>query len=172
MISLISFPHDRIIGALRKEFSMSPIAKFAMEQAVSSVIGVKGGKRWRCSCCGLGNFTRDQVQLDHTDPVVPLGSSAKEMSWDLIIDRMFKCPVNNLKCLCKECHRTKTNGENEERNLAKKVTEAMQVLPSFVTYKQAEDLIKAIPGDLKISGKNLGIMTRIIVKWFNELEKK
>ena len=151
---------------------MSPISKYAMELAVSEMTGERGGKRYRCVDCGLGNFVRKEVQLDHRDPVVPLGTSAEEMSWDEIIDRMFKCPVDNLQCLCKECHTKKTNEERKDRNMAKKVKEVMKNLPSFITADQAEDLVKMIPEDLKISGENLGILVKTAIRWYISLEKK
>ena len=80
--------------------------------------GPRGGARYRCAECG-GSFPATKTQIDHLEPVIPLDTPAKEMSFDEIINRMW-CPIDNLQCVCVECHKIKSKAENAERRRIKK----------------------------------------------------
>ena len=75
--------------------------------------GPRGGKMYRCAACGIA-FPAAQVQVDHIDPIIPIGTAAKDMSWDTIIDRIF-CSADNLQVLCKSDHKQKSAAEMRER---------------------------------------------------------
>ena len=51
---------------------------------------------------------------DHIDPVVPIGKTQQEMSYDEIVERLF-CDSSNIQCLCKLCHDSKSDQENKQR---------------------------------------------------------
>ena len=51
---------------------------------------------------------------DHIEPVVPIGKTQQEMSYDELVDSIF-CDRDNIQCLCKSCHDAKSKQENEER---------------------------------------------------------
>ena len=59
-----------------------------------------------------------QAHVDHIDPVVPIGTSFDDMSWDHFIERLF-CEASNLQVLCADCHKTKTLAENRQRKVFK-----------------------------------------------------
>jgi len=65
---------------------------------------------YKCATC-LQIFDRHSVQIDHTEPVVPLEGWD---NWDGYIARMF-CSEDKMSCLCKPCHKSKTYLENELR---------------------------------------------------------
>ena len=124
-ISIQQIPHNLISGAIRRVFSRSETCKAARSRAKHpETKGPRGGNRYICQECGNLFGARD-TQIDHNVPVIPLGSSLKDMSWDRYIERLF-CDVSNLDCLCKGCHKQKTQAENKiRREMKKKVKEGM-----------------------------------------------
>jgi len=66
---------------------------------------------YKCADCGDG-FKRNQVQLDHIDPVIDikLGST----NWDDYINRLLP-DVSGFQVLCENCHDNKTRIEDELR---------------------------------------------------------
>lgn len=100
-----------LIGAARKIFRWSRERKEALKRA--SV----GTKKWACSVCNevVGPKERD---VDHIIPVNDV--KALKWSWDAFYDRLF-CSADNLRVLCKPCHKKKTAAEAKIRAKARKV---------------------------------------------------
>lgn len=108
-----------ILSAIKRCFSRSPTHRSALQGALQKdTIGPRGGKRYCCAICGQ-SYGIKEVQVDHKDPIIPLDTLSKDMSWDEIIKRTF-CSENNLQVLCTECHKLKSKGENMERKEEKK----------------------------------------------------
>ena len=112
-IDFFKIPKSQIIGAIRRIFSMSTLYKHVKNKALSDEVGVRGGKMCICNVCGKSS-PWSKCSVDHRETVVPLDSSAEEMSFDLIISRMW-CSQDNLQVLCEECHDLKTLAENNIR---------------------------------------------------------
>jgi 5-methylcytosine-specific restriction endonuclease McrA len=71
----------------------------------------------KCELCG--NLVKsDEIQIDHVQPVVPIGTNYRDMSLDELFSRM-DCDESNLQALCKECHDKKSKEENEQRKIRK-----------------------------------------------------
>jgi hypothetical protein len=65
---------------------------------------------YSCSCCA-GLFGRQEIQLDHTDPVVPVEGWD---NWEGFITRLY-CDASGYSVMCRPCHKSKTFLENELR---------------------------------------------------------
>lgn len=65
---------------------------------------------YRCEGCKK-IFQQKELQIDHVEPIVGLEGF---VSWDMYIERMF-CGYEKLQALCKPCHQTKTQEENQIR---------------------------------------------------------
>lgn len=94
----------------RKTFRWSPGYKAALKRAF--VEKRDGIEYYRCESKGE-IVPRDQKQVDHIEPVVPVGAPWDRL-WDGIRTRMF-VTEDKLQVLCKPCHRKKTNSENSQR---------------------------------------------------------
>ena len=116
-------PKSRIIGAMRRIFSMSELYKHVKNARLSEEKGPRGGKMVVCDGCGK-SFPWSSTQVDHVEDVTPVDKSAAEMSYDEIVERMWcmQCEnqLDNLQVLCKECHDAKTEAENKIRRANKK----------------------------------------------------
>lgn len=109
-----------IFGALRRCWASHPRRKAILAAAVHpDIVGPRGGKRIICQECG-GDFGQGNIAVDHIEPVVPIGTDRRSMSWDEVVDRMMHCPDSNLQPICKDCHSIKTKAENKERRELKK----------------------------------------------------
>lgn len=172
IIILNESPKPEIICALRGVFRRSLLIKEARALAISVHKGVRGGNMYDCWMCKKP-FLVAVTQVDHWNPVIPLHLSAQEMSYDLIISRMW-CPIDNLKVLCIPCHKEKTNIERAERARMKKIKDMLKELPSKVTFEQASNLFDSIPKEVssKISGLRIGIITKLVVKWYLSLQEE
>ena len=93
----------------RKTFRWSPAYRDAVKGAE---IKTPAGLRYKCKACG-NLVERHEKQVDHIRPVVETGTKWNG-SWDYYRDRLF-VPVAELQVLCKGCHKSKTNAENQER---------------------------------------------------------
>jgi len=63
----------------------------------------------------------DQCQKDHLLPFIPI-KQGWTWSWDEIINNLF-CDIEGYRILCKsQCHRIKTERENEERKRLRNLT--------------------------------------------------
>jgi 5-methylcytosine-specific restriction endonuclease McrA len=108
-------------GAVRRVFSRSELRKAALAR---NQIQHHDTERPRvtawvfCDHCGLV-FPKYLADVDHIEPIVPLGSSLEEMTWTELVDRVF-CDTVNLQVLCESCHDVKTQAENKERRRLKK----------------------------------------------------
>jgi 5-methylcytosine-specific restriction endonuclease McrA len=101
--------HPRLKEVLKRE---------RIERNLIRKDGTKGALRvfYRCDVCG-GEFPAKNIQVDHVQPVGPTPGSKlapPELTWDTFIGRLF-CPAENLKTVCKTCHKKKTDKETAER---------------------------------------------------------
>jgi 5-methylcytosine-specific restriction endonuclease McrA len=104
-----------IFGALRRCWARHPRRRSIIEAGIHPTeTGPRGGKRISCECCGEF-FSQGAIAVDHIDPVVPIGTARRDMTWDEVVDRMFHCPDSNLQRVCKDCHSAKTKEENKKR---------------------------------------------------------
>ncbi len=119
-----SSPKERnlIKGAIRRVFSRSELRKRALDAALIKDYSDPSRKRvtrWgKCTECQTLTPLY-LLEIDHENPIIPLGSSLEEMSWDEVIDAVW-CDERNLKAKCKPCHSLKTKAENKERRRIKK----------------------------------------------------
>lgn len=70
-----------------------------------------GRNQYKCESCN-GTFTKNEIQLDHIDPVVD--PERGFVGFDEWIDRMFAYS-DGWSTKCKPCHQVKTQAENEIR---------------------------------------------------------
>lgn len=111
-----------IKGGIRRVFGRSELRQRVIQNGI--VKGHKDPKRkavkfWvKCQECGKME-AKSNVQIDHSEPVVPVNRSFEEMSFDELVDRMW-CEEKGLSILCKPCHAIKTKAENKERRRIKK----------------------------------------------------
>jgi len=103
---------NKLLGAVKRVFSRSQLRKDVMEKALSKKRGPRGGKMYTCSAC---KKPYSKVQVDHKDPVIPIGQAFKDMSWDLVIEQRLYCTPKNLQVLCTDCHKLKSKQEAKER---------------------------------------------------------
>lgn len=99
--------NGRIKAQLRKLWLWSNIRSQAIKNA--TIYAPNTGKRKkilgiRCNVCNR-LLERNEVTVDHINAVGAWND------WNLVIDRLLFCPINNLQVLCKECHNDKTNRE-------------------------------------------------------------
>lgn len=68
--------------------------------------------KYQCAEC-KGLFDQKETQMDHIIPVVdPLIGF---VDWNTYIIRLF-AEVDNYQCLCKPCHKVKSERENADRS--------------------------------------------------------
>lgn len=119
----------RIKGAIRRAFRLSPQMKEVLGKArvelppklkKNGLPGKKNQVRYTCAVCKK-LFSKDNVQVDHLSPVIPLWKKESDMTYDDIARGVF-CNLDNLQVICStpiknnngvsSCHRLKTNEEN------------------------------------------------------------
>lgn len=103
-------------GAIRRVFARSDLRRAILAISVVDYSDEKRPrvKKWSlCPVCSQYIPTYLMV-VDHVEPLVPISTSLENMSWDTVIDRTW-CEKNNLKAICKPCHKIKTKRENKER---------------------------------------------------------
>lgn len=108
-------------GAIRRVFSRSDLRRAVLEACRTDYMD---SKRPRVKKWGICNTCKQHeplylMQVDHIDPIVPVEKTLEQMSWDTVVDRVW-CDKNNLQCVCKECHHTKTKEEGKLRREFKK----------------------------------------------------
>ena len=59
------------------------------------------------------------MQVDHIKPIISLNETLEDLTWDELVDRIW-CNHENLRAVCKPCHKIKTKEENKERRRIKK----------------------------------------------------
>jgi 5-methylcytosine-specific restriction endonuclease McrA len=119
-----SNPKERSLlkGAIRRVFSRSELRRRALDAAQVKDYQDPSRKRvtrWgKCAACqNLEPLYK--MQIDHKDPIIPVGETLEDQSWDKVIDRVW-CDERLLQALCKPCHDQKTKAENAERRRLKK----------------------------------------------------
>lgn len=117
-------PKERnlIKGAIRRVFSRSELRRQALDKAL--VKDYHDPSRARVSrwgrCAECDKLTPLYLmEIDHKDPVVPLGMSLEDMDWNQVIDRVWS-DERNLQAVCKPCHKAKSKEEMKERRRIKK----------------------------------------------------
>lgn len=108
-------------GAIRRIFSRSEIRRRVL--ATVSIEHYDANrprvKKWSlCPNCKLKTPSY-QMQLDHVEPVIHLGESLDDITWDELVTRIW-CSEDNLEPLCLTCHRIKSKLENSQRRKIKK----------------------------------------------------
>lgn len=104
-------------GAIRRVFSRSELRRAVIDAAV--IEGYHDPSRprvtkWcRCDECKQPN-PKYLTECDHLDPLIPLNKRLEDLSWDTVVDRTF-CEKNNLRAICKPCHKQKSKLENKQR---------------------------------------------------------
>jgi 5-methylcytosine-specific restriction endonuclease McrA len=110
-------------GAIRRVFSRSELRKRILDAAVVKDYSDPSRKRvtrWgKCAECGKLEPAY-LLEIDHKEPIIPVGQTLDDMDWDEIIDSIW-CDERKLQALCSECHYRKTKTENSERRRIKKV---------------------------------------------------
>ena len=74
---------------------------------------------FKCTICDK-EYKRNEVDIDHVEPVGPTPGSQlapPELTWDMFIARMF-CGPENLRIVCKPCHKEHTMQDMRERREA------------------------------------------------------
>lgn len=67
---------------------------------------------YKCAQCSVDTFKRDEVELDHVEPVIPIKDGFT--TWDEYIRRLFP-KAEGYQVLCKNCHSAKTMIEDTLR---------------------------------------------------------
>lgn len=117
-------PKERnlVKAALRRVFSRSELRRKAVEKVLVKDYADPQRPRvtkWgRCAECQTMTPLY-KMQVDHRDPLIPIGKGLEDLSWDEVVDRLW-CPEENLQALCDTCHRAKSSLEAKARKLAKK----------------------------------------------------
>ncbi len=71
--------------------------------------------KYECAMC-KELFGPKEVQIDHIESVIDIVKGWE--SWDVYIERLF-CDIENLACLCKQCHSVKTAAEVHMRKFSR-----------------------------------------------------
>jgi hypothetical protein len=73
---------------------------------------------YQCAICKVDSFKRQEVNLDHIEPVVPIESSWHQEDgspdWNIFIKRLF-VGQEGFQVICLNCHDAKTQIEDEMR---------------------------------------------------------
>jgi hypothetical protein len=114
----------QIRGALRNVWRFHPVLQEVLrrDRIERPYVKVDGSVSrvprvfFRCYVCNT-EHSRKNIDIDHRIPVGDTPGSALAapgLTWDMFIDRLF-CPASNLACICKPCHKEKSNRETAER---------------------------------------------------------
>lgn len=113
---------NNIKGGIRRAFSRSELRKKILDNAILKDFQDPSRKRvtrWGyCADCGA-LVPAYLLEVDHKEPVQPLGVTLEEMSTDDLVDRVW-CDERKLQALCENCHKAKSKSENAERRRIKK----------------------------------------------------
>lgn len=83
--------------------------------------GPRGGKMYVCSICNE-SFSPNQLEIEHSAPVIDLRLNTNIMAWDYIYERIN---TSNLTLMCKPEHKLKSSFEAAERKRLKTVMKHM-----------------------------------------------
>lgn len=113
-----SNPKERNLlkGAIRRVFSRSELRRKVVNL---SVVNHQDSSRPRvknwCICPECMQFIpKSYMQVDHQIPIVKIHETLEDLDWNTVVDRIW-CDENNLKAICKDCHKKKTKEENKQR---------------------------------------------------------
>lgn len=71
-----------------------------------------------CKICGIIDKKKN-FQMDHVTPVVPIegfpDGPYKAWDWNIVIENMLPDETSGWQYICKDCHHTKTQEENQDR---------------------------------------------------------
>lgn len=112
---------ELIKGALRRVFSRSELRREALKRNETPYKDKRRPRvtKWGwCESCGIIEALY-LLEVDHHDPVIPIKSSLEMISLEKLADNIW-CSIDNLKVLCKACHRVKSGLERKERAKYKK----------------------------------------------------
>ena len=101
-----------IISALRnKSRYWKPITE-CKKNAKVKYVGANKNQKWAylCAICKK-QYKTDEVEIDHIKPV---GSLRKAEDLPKYVENLF-CEIENFQCLCKKCHKEKTDRQREEK---------------------------------------------------------
>lgn len=100
-------PEAHALKVLRREFSDRKwIPRMQAYHRAMRAFGLV-----QCATCPK-QVIRDDTQLDHIIPVIPLSGSDNDFK--ALAHRLY-CQADGLQVLCLECHKEKTRTENAER---------------------------------------------------------
>jgi 5-methylcytosine-specific restriction endonuclease McrA len=99
-----------IKAALRKIWLWSKLRSQALKSA--TLYGLNGKRRvilgYKCASCLKTFKERNEIDVDHIESIG---------SWNdlnLVVERMLKCPLDNIQVLCKPCHVEKTTKDTQK----------------------------------------------------------
>ena len=104
---------DAIRSAMRRAWKWHPTKKKVLAEARLPLGG------YTCAVCGE---MAKKVDIDHINPVGPAPGSRNatdDYTWDELISRLF-CGVDNLRALCKPCHKVVTAAQRKDAADAKR----------------------------------------------------
>lgn len=106
----------KVVRYIRVLFRQSEQYKLAKDRAIHPTEkGPRGGKMWKCQNPKCEKALKsNEVQIDHIEPIVPIGKKQADMTIDEYVSRLF-CSADNLQCMCHECHLEKSKEEREKR---------------------------------------------------------
>lgn len=118
-----SNPKERnlIKGAIRRVFSRSELRRLVVDSSRIDYTDATRPrvKKWSyCPECCKETPTY-LMEVDHVNPIIRPGESLDDLTWDTLIGRVW-CEFENLRAVCKPCHKAKTKLENAERRRLKK----------------------------------------------------
>jgi len=110
------------LSGMRSNFFYYHVKEQVINNAISKKTGPRGGKLYDCAICSAKEdkaFKRDDIEVDHIEPVVPLDRAMEECSIQELYDRLY-CEADNLRTLCKPCHHKVSAEQNAIRAKNKK----------------------------------------------------
>jgi hypothetical protein len=99
---------------LRLKFVKAALRRASLwwpERAAARAEGRVQRGQYRCALC-QGDFKKAMIQLDHIDPVIDVRNGF--VNWDEYVNRLF-CAKDGFRVLCKTCHDSETNLQDEMR---------------------------------------------------------
>jgi hypothetical protein len=102
-----------IYAAIEKTFRHTVNYNLVLIKAISQKKGKRNGYLYDCNICKQA-FKKDDINVDHISPKVPIGSKKYDFDIYEYYDRV-NCSIDNLQVLCKECHKAKTSTESGGR---------------------------------------------------------
>lgn len=148
-----------VINALRRaSFKWRPrnMAKNAAKVQIGEFSTGRPKYGWKCAMCGE-IFKAKDTQMDHVDPVVPLGGfeSGKEFDMEEFVERLLVYE-KGWQCICCNCHQEKSKWENDQRREHKKLVEStIKSLDEAITSENfGEKLVESVKQAVEIVKKS------------------